>query len=244
MMVSPPREESVDDGLMPALRHSAFGRCTEDELSKLRANATIKTARRREVIVADKETFPYVGVVLDGVIAMSVRGAVASQRQSRAMRLYEAFPGEMFGVVAILDDARTLGTASVISRTARYALVPRDLVIEICDANPRLLHELGRRAALRSRELTRRLAAQATEPIIARIAGVLLPYADDAHDAMAPAKTYLSELTQAEIATTAGTVKEVAARTIAQLERDGALKRERGHIRYLCRAKLLEFTSV
>jgi hypothetical protein len=47
-------------------------------------------------------------------------------------------------------------------------------------------------------------------------------------------------MTQTQVAAAAGTVKEVAARAIADLERVQALRRERGHIRYLDRAKLLE----
>lgn len=243
MLLTTFSQESSDEALLPLLAETAFSRCTEEELLRLRGSAVLKTGRRRDIIVEQEESFPYLGIVLDGVIAMSIRGPVSSARQNRAMRLYESFPGNLFAEAAVLDDAKTLGRATVISRVARFALIPRDVILEICDSNPALLRELGRATALRSRELVRRLTAQMTEPIISRIAGVLLPYADEHNDGIAPAKTYLSELTQAEIAATAGTVKEVAARTIAQLERDGALRRERGHIRYLCRAKLQEFTN-
>ena len=243
MLMSSFREESVQDRLASALRETVFRECTEAEFERVRSAVTLKNGRRRDVIVEQEAPFPYLGIVLDGVVAMSVRGAVSSQRQNRAMRLYEAFPGDLFAEVAVLDDAKTLGRASVITRSARYGLIPRETILEIFEENPTLLRELSRCAALRSRELVRRLTAQATEPIISRIAAVLLPYAADDSDAMAPAKTYLSELTQAELAATAGTVKEVAARTIAQLERDGALQRERGHIRFLCRARLREFTN-
>ena len=56
------------------------------------------------------------------------------------------------------------------------------------------------------------------------------------HPALAPLPT----MTQAQVAASAGTVKEVAARAIAELERVQALRRERGHIRYLDRTQLLE----
>ncbi len=243
MLGSSTREESAEDRLLAVLKQTAFKHCTEEEIVRIRSAMLIKSGRRRDILVEQDEAFPYFGIVLDGVIAMSVSGVVSSQRQNRSMRLYEAFPGDMFGVVAVLDDARTLGRATVITRTARYALLPREVMLDLCNENRELFAALARAAALRSRELVRRLTAQATEPIISRVAAALLPYADE-DDAMAPAKSYLAELTQAELAATAGTVKEVAARTIAQLERAGALKRERGHIRYLCRAKLHEFTSM
>jgi hypothetical protein len=58
---------------------------------------------------------------------------------------------------------------------------------------------------------------------------------------LAPAIAPLPNMTQSQIAASAGTVKEVAARAIAELERQGLLKRERGHIRYLNRQGLTDF---
>jgi hypothetical protein len=57
---------------------------------------------------------------------------------------------------------------------------------------------------------------------------------------LSPARAPLPNLTQAQIAAAAGTVKEVAARAIAELEQRELLKRERGHIRYLDRQGLLD----
>jgi len=47
-------------------------------------------------------------------------------------------------------------------------------------------------------------------------------------------------MTQSQIAAAAGTVKEVAARAIAELDERGLLRRERGHIRFLDRQGLVE----
>jgi DNA-binding transcriptional regulator YhcF (GntR family) len=46
-----------------------------------------------------------------------------------------------------------------------------------------------------------------------------------------------------QIATAAGTVKEVAARAIAELERAGTIRRARGRIAFIDRAKLETFLS-
>jgi len=48
-------------------------------------------------------------------------------------------------------------------------------------------------------------------------------------------------MTQLQIAWAAGTVKEVVARAIAELELRGALRRKHGHICELNRARLLDF---
>ncbi len=57
---------------------------------------------------------------------------------------------------------------------------------------------------------------------------------------LVPAAPSLSTITQSQIAAAGGTVKEVAARAIAELESRKALRREHGHIRYLDREVLLE----
>lgn len=46
-------------------------------------------------------------------------------------------------------------------------------------------------------------------------------------------------MTQSQIAAAAGTVKDVAARAISELQHRGALRRERGHIAYLDRVRLV-----
>ncbi|HEY5426137.1 MAG TPA: helix-turn-helix domain-containing protein [Candidatus Tumulicola sp.] len=76
-------------------------------------------------------------------------------------------------------------------------------------------------------------------PILARIARVLVPYAMPERG-LVPAAASLATVTQSQIAAAAGTVKEVAARAIAELESRNVLRRERGHIRYLDRQELLE----
>jgi hypothetical protein len=103
---------------------------------------------------------------------------------------------------------------------------------------PDFLLAIGAATAQRNRTLASELAAQVSQPIISRVASALLPYAVPERE-LNPALPPLPTMTQAQIAAAAGTVKEVAARAIAELERVQALRRERGHIRYLDRAKLL-----
>ena len=174
-------------------------------------------------------------------MGVTIRASAEEEGRARWMRVNEAFRGALFGETALLDSGLALGRVSVLTKSSRFVLIPRSLVLTLCEKNHAFLLALARESALRSRELTQRLAAQASQSIISRIASVLLPYCEEGHEELAPANPYLREITQTDIASTAGTVKEVAARTIAQLEREGALQRERGRIGYLCRAKLSEF---
>lgn len=69
-----------------------------------------------------------------------------------------------------------------------------------------------------------------------RIARYLLDFTGG--PGLAAALDPLPLMTQAQIGAAAGTVKDVAPRTIGSFEKTGALKRERGHIRWLHRERL------
>jgi CRP-like cAMP-binding protein len=131
-----------------------------------------------------------------------------------------------------------MGRTVALSKVARYASVPFEALHEIAANEPELILSIAAATAQRNRTLASELAAQVSQPIIARVAAALLPYAAPERE-LHPALPPLPTMTQAQIAAAAGTVKEVAARAIAELERVQALRRERGHIRYLDRSKLL-----
>ena len=189
--------------------------------------------RKGHVVVRENELLSGVGVVWSGSLARSCSGI------NRDRLLYEYLPFEMFGIVEFFDRGRTMGRIAVISKTARYALIPSRVLRLVSQRNHTLLAALGEVCAQRARLLTDALNAQVSLPIIARVANALLPYAASErglHAVLAP----LPSMTQSQIAAAAGTVKEVAARAIADLEGREALKRERGRIRYLDREKLVE----
>lgn len=227
--------ESEPTSVMAALKRTpAFAMLALPALERLAAEASAHTIRRGQVLVAEGVDWPYLGVVLEGVLALG-----SGNGHSRPRIFLEIFPGEIFGELELFDGAPSCARVSALSKVARYVRISRAAVMQCGIEEPRLLLALGRAGAQRSRDLMQSLAIQGTMPIIARIAQALLPFAIADHG-LAPAIAPLPNMTQAQIAAAAGTVKEVAARAIAELESRGLLKRERGHIRYLDRQKLLD----
>jgi CRP/FNR family transcriptional regulator len=206
-------------------------------LERLTAEATVQTVRRGHTVVPEKSEWPYLGVVIEGVLAFS-SGTV----HSRARIFGEVFPSEIFGELELFDGAPAAARVFALSKHVRYMRIPRETIFELSEMHPELLRAIGRVGAQRSRELMQTLATQGTMPIIARIAQALLPFATPERG-LAHALAPLPTMTQAQIAATAGTVKEVAARAIAELEQREMLKRERGHIRFLDRQKLLDLVK-
>lgn len=212
-------------------------------LHTLAAQATSHEGRRGTIIADQRAPFPYLGIVIDGLISVTVE-AEGSARGVRRLHVYEAGAGETFGEIAVLSTVPPLGDIKVASRHAAYALIPAAAVIELINAQPQLFSRLIDSIARRSKALAERLVAQQNRSVASRVAEVLLRFTSENESAgLHPAQPQLRQLTQQEIAAMAGCVKEAAARAIAQLENDGALRREHGHIAYLDRARLADMAK-
>lgn len=206
----------------------------EKSYAPLTRHATIHNLRRGQVVRGEGEDWPYLGIVCEGTLALTSRNSGARQRI-----FYEIFPFEVFGETEFFDGAPASARVVVLSKNARYLRLPREAVSEAAAADPQLYAWIGRIAVARVRDMIEALVDQASMPIIARISQVLVRYAI-AERGLQPALAPLPNMTQSQIAAAAGTVKEVAARAIAELETRGLLKRERGHVRYLDRQGLVD----
>ncbi len=201
---------------------------------ELAAAAIWQTGRRGQTLVAENSDWPFLGMVTEGIVARANGGG-----RERERILYEIFPYELFGVAEYFDRGLKMARIAVFSKTARVLKVPWEVVSRVAGRYPELTNGLGIVMAQRIRLLADALNVQGSLPILGRVARVLLPYAMPERG-LVPASASLSTITQSQIAAAGGTVKEVAARAIAELESRNALRREHGHIRYLDREVLLE----
>lgn len=214
-------------------RSPLFARLSENARARVAEAMTEHTARKGQVICAENAGCSSLGFLLEGAFAVFVGAG------SRERLLFHLFPFDTFGESEFFDGGLTIGRTVALSKSARYAMIPFEALRSIAQFEPEFLFAVGSATAQRNRTLASELAAQVSQPIIARVAAALLPYAAPERE-LHPALPPLPTMTQAQIAAAAGTVKEVAARAIAELERVQALRRERGHIRYLDRSKLLD----
>ncbi len=213
-------------------RSPVFSRLSDNARANLAEAMTEHSARKGQIISAENAGCTALGLMIEGAMAVFV-GAGTRERL-----LFHLFPYDTFCDSEFFDGGLCIGRIVALSKTTRYATVPFDVVRSVAVREPEFLMAIASSAAQRNRTLASELAAQVSQPIIARVASALLPYAAPER-ALHPALPPLATMTQAQIAAAAGTVKEVAARAIAELERVQALRRERGHIRYLDRSKLL-----
>lgn len=215
-------------------RALAFRGIQPESIAHLAAAASVHVARRGQSVAREHTDWPHVGIVVEGALALS-----NGENDGRSRLFYEIFPYEIFGEAGFFDGSPMHDRVIVLSKTARYITVPVAELRAVGNADTALILGIGRVLAQRSRDAHAELGRLATMPIIGRIARVLLGYAvpdKGLSAAMAP----LPNMTQSQIAAAAGTVKEVAARAIAQLETKGLLKREHGHVSYLDRQGLAD----
>ncbi|HEX3370162.1 MAG TPA: DUF2249 domain-containing protein [Candidatus Cybelea sp.] len=214
-------------------RCPAFAPLDASVREEMAAAAVWQTGRRGQSLVAENVDWAFIGMVTEGIVARANGGG-----RERERILYEIFPYELFGVAEYFDRGLKMARIAVFSKTAHVLKVPWEMVGRIAARYPELTNALGIVMAQRVRLLADALSVQGSLPILGRIARVLLPYAMPDRG-LVPAAASLSTITQSQIAAAGGTVKEVAARAIAELESRKALRREHGHIRYLDREVLL-----
>lgn len=189
--------------------------------------------RKGDTVVTENESRNFLGVVTHGVLGIFA-GAGGRERL-----LYHRFTYDLTGEIEFLDGGLAVGKTVVLSKSASVARIPYETVRAHIEREPEFFSGLAACCAQHARTLAQALTEQVHQPIIARVSIALLAYAAPERG-LHPALPPLVHMTQSQVAAAAGTVKEVAARAIAELERAGAIRRERGHIAFLDRTKLLE----
>lgn len=199
--------------------------------------ASEKTFDEAATVVEQDARWPYLGLLRAGTLS-----AIMGSRTGRDQSLYDILPCETFGDIETLDGGRSIARIIATSAPTSVVLLPAGIVVSTMAKDVAVARSLAAIAAQRTRALAERLSDLSAQPAIARVALAILPYAPP--DAgLAPSLEPLRRMTQAQLATIAGTAKEVAARAVAHLEASGAVERARGRIARVDRRKLEDFLS-
>lgn len=209
-----------------------FLHTSEATRAALIAVALTRHVGRRQAVANQGMAWPFLGVVRRGRIV-----AIAGTPAGREQILFDALPYEVFGDVIVADSGTAMARFVTVAEPADLVLFPRAAVLDCAAADAGLALALAQTCAQRSRALVE-LLCQGSKPIISRVAAVLMAHAPTELGLAAVDPRSFPALRFAQIAATAGTVKEVVARSIAQLEAAGALRRVRGRVAFIDRAAL------
>ena len=208
-----------------------------ETFAALERHGSERAFRTSDSIVEQDAHWPYLGLLRSGSLA-----SVMASTSGRDQKLFDILSGETFGIVEALDGGRTVARIVVTSAVARAVLFPRGVILSAMAADAGFARALTMICAQRTRRLAERYTDHHVLPAIARVAAAILPYAVP-DTGLAPSLEPLRRMTQAQLALTAGTAKEVAARAIADLVAAGAIERARGRIARIDRTKLETFVD-
>ena len=140
----------------------------------------------------------------------------------REQVLQMAGPGELFNAEPLFDGGPTPASARAMS-PVRALLLPSAVLVALIGTHPSIALLLLRELSARQRELVILIEDLHFRSVRARLARVLLREARDGAAA----------ITQQELAERAGTVREIAGRTLRDMQQEGLVRLLRGQVMVL-----------
>lgn len=185
---------------------------------------------RGEVLFLEGEPCRGLYVVKSGQVRI-----FKSSPEGREQVLLVAKPGDSFNDVPVFDGGPNPASASALEESTVY-LIPKETVLALLRDCPSARAILKLFAA-RLRHLTMIVEDLSFRSVVGRLAKLLLELAV-VEDGASPVK----RLTQDEMATMVGSVRDVIGRALRHIEKTGAIKIERQSILVVSPEKLREIT--
>jgi CRP-like cAMP-binding protein/uncharacterized protein (DUF2249 family) len=217
-------------------RCPVFASSTEETRAVLARMAVPRTIGRNQSVTGQGMEWPFLGAVREGRVF-----AVAETPEGRDQILFEISQGEVFGDIILFDQGATIARFATFSEPAQLMLFARADILAAAAKDAALALSLAESCAQHTRALIELICAHVSKPTISRVSAALMPHAPTEFGLAPVDPRSVPFLRLGQIAATAGTVKEVVARALTQLENAGAIKRSRGRIASIDRAKLGNF---
>ena len=213
---------------------SPFASAKATTITELAGLATDRSFRAGETIFDEGEVWPYLAFVRSGKVVYTLLSP-----EGKTQSLGERLPNDPLNESGTFDGGGATTRAEALTDTS-LLLLPSDAVIHACRNDAELaLGFLAASSQARRRSIDT-IADLAFAHVLQRVAKFLLSYAAAA-PGMAPGLPGIENLSQAQIAAAAGTVRDMAARALLRLKNSNAVELDRGRVRKLDRARLESF---
>jgi CRP/FNR family transcriptional regulator, dissimilatory nitrate respiration regulator len=202
-------------------RVAYFASLSPRERSRLAALCTPRTLAAGEMLFEEGQPCRGLFIVAEGAVEVrqiSFRG--------REQIFHTEGPGATLGEGPLFDEGGYIATAVAIAPTRVLFLARADL-LRLCHRHPAVALAMLKNLARRVRHFAGIIGDLAFRPVAERLAR----YLDGTLAGPVTAgATIQLPLTQAQLAARLGTVRELVARALAQLEADGIIARDRSRI--------------
>ena len=217
------------------LSHCApFASAKASTVADLAALATDRSYRSGDTIFDEGEMWPYLAFVRRGKVVYTLLSP-----EGKTQSLGERLPNDPLNETGTFDGGGATTRAEALTDSV-LLLLPSDAVVHACRNDAELaLGFLAASSQARRRSIDT-IADLAFAHVLQRVAKFLLSYAPAA-PGMAAGLPGIENLSQAQIAAAAGTVRDMAARALLRLKNASAVELDRGRVRKLDRARLEAF---
>lgn len=217
------------------LSHCApFANAKAETIKQLAALATERRFKHGETIFDEGEVWPYLGFVREGKIVYTLLSP-----DGKTQALGERLVFDPLNETGIFDGGGATTRAEALTDAAIVA-IPSEAVVHAARNDAELALGFLAAASQARRRSIDTIADLAFAHVLQRVAKFLLSYAPNTAG-MATGLPGVENLSQAQIAAAAGTVRDMAARALLRLKNSGAVELDRGRVRALDRDRLSAF---
>ena len=192
-----------------------FSELSQQEMAEVGRWVEERRYSRGEVVFFEGDPCPGFFLVHSGRVRVFKASA-----EGKEQTLLIAHPGDSFNEVPIFDDGPNPATAEALEPCLLY-LIPKGALLELSRTYPSIALGVMRVFARRLRQLTFLVEDLSLRPVTARVAKLLLQLAESGQE---------GRFTQQQLASMAGTAREMVGRAIKAMEKDGAIKVERHRV--------------
>jgi CRP-like cAMP-binding protein len=197
----------------------------------LAAAASERSFRPSEIIYDEGEIWPYLAFVRHGKVVYSLLS-----QDGKTTSIGERVAHDSLNETGVFDGGGATTRAEALTPTA-LVLLPSEAVLHACRNDADLVIGFLTEASQARRRSIDTISDLAFAHVLQRVAKFLISYA--AHTTgMARGLEGVENLSQAQIAAAAGTVRDMAARALIRLREAKAVELERGRVRALNRETL------
>ncbi len=204
-------------GLTASIQSLAyFNELKASELESIKRYVVSRSAERGELITIEGGPAQSVYLVASGVVRVYLTSS-----DGREQVLYLARPGDSFNDVAIFDGLPNLTNASAMSQVVLHSISKGDMQ-HIMELFPIVQKNAANVLAKQLRKMVSLITDLSFKRVTARLAKLLLELSKNAEGS--------PFITQQQMASMVGTVREMIGRAIKDLELAGAVRMERHRI--------------
>ncbi|MGP6157621.1 MAG: DUF2249 domain-containing protein [Vulcanimicrobiaceae bacterium] len=201
---------------------------------ELSAVASDRAYRQGETIFDEGELWPYLAFVRTGKVVLTLLSP-----DGKTHALGERLPLDPLNETGTFDGGGATTRAEALIDCG-LILLPSEAVLHAARSDAELAIGFLTQASQGRRRSIDTIADLAFAHVLQRVAKFLLSYAA-ATTGMARGLSGVENLSQAQIAAAAGTVRDMAARALLRLKNAGAVELDRGRVRALDRERLEAF---